>query len=86
MKVSPTAQLYVEGEAIFEHCIIEGNADVLITVNGGYLKGVNSNFRKAKEVGIALLNNSNGVFINCKFHHNGKMRLFAKTQKLFRIM
>lgn len=83
MKVSPTAQLYVEGEAIFEHCIIEGNVDVLITVNGGYLKGVNSNFRKAKEVGIALLNNSNGVFINCKFHHNGKMQLFAKNSKAF---
>lgn len=77
----PTAPLYIEGEAVFEYCNIKGNADVLITANGGYVKGIESKFSKAKEVGIALLNNSNGIFIKCGFYQNGNMHLLVKNSK-----
>lgn len=81
--IAPTAQLYIEGEAIFEHCTIEGKADILLTVNKGYIKGIESNFSGANEVGIALLNNSNGLFENCSFHQNGKIQLLVKNSKVF---
>ncbi|WP_342463228.1 right-handed parallel beta-helix repeat-containing protein [Ureibacillus sp. FSL K6-8385] len=81
--LSPNAQLYIEGEAIFERCIIKGNTDVLITVNGGYIKAVESEFKKAGEVGIALLNNSNGIFKGCKFRFNGDTHLFIKQSKAY---
>lgn len=78
-----TAPLYIEGEALFEHCTIKGNIDVLINVNGGYVKGVDSELKKAKEAAIALLNNANGVFIQCNFHHNKKTHLLVKNSKAF---
>jgi len=81
--ISPSAQMYVEGEAIFEHCKIIGEIDVLVTANNGYIKGVECEFAKAKEIGVALLNNSVGVFENCKFHHNGNMQLFIKNSKVY---
>lgn len=83
LTISPTAHLYIEGEAVFENCTIKKNTNVLITVNGGYIKAVHSYFQKAKEVAVALLNNSNGVFTHCNFHHNGKMHLFVKNSKAF---
>lgn len=81
--IAPTAQLYIEGEAIFEHCTIQSDADVLIAVHGGYIKGLHSTFSGAKDVAVALLNNSNGIFEHCTFHHNGKHHLLVKGSKVF---
>ncbi|MFC5558570.1 right-handed parallel beta-helix repeat-containing protein [Ureibacillus thermophilus] len=81
--ITATAPLYIEGEALFEQCTIKGNIDVLMNVNGGYVKGVDSEYKKAKEAAIALLNNASGVFIQCNFHHNKKTHLLIKNSKAF---
>ncbi|NLY79063.1 MAG: hypothetical protein GX072_03930, partial [Lysinibacillus sp.] len=81
--ISPTSQMYVEGDAIFEQCTIEGNIDILLTINGGYIIGRNCTFKGAKEVAVALINNSSGLFEHCTFQHNGKMHLLVKNSKAF---
>lgn len=83
LSISPTAQLYVEGEGIFEQCSITSGIDVLITVNNGYIKCSNCNFSKAKEIGVALLNNGVGIFEHCSFQYNESIQLLSKKSKLY---
>lgn len=74
--ILPTSQIYVEGEVIFKYCQIKGqNSEVLVTVNSGKVKAYYCEFNNSLEVAIALMNVSEGIFENCRFHHNGIIQI-----------
>nr|WP_106779010.1 right-handed parallel beta-helix repeat-containing protein [Lysinibacillus timonensis] len=80
--ISPTSQMYIEGNLKLENCRVLGNkADVLISANGGLINVENCELNNAKEVAVALMNNSKAYFKNCLFHHNGKMQMLVQESE-----
>lgn len=81
--IAPTAQMYIEGDAVLNNCRFIGKkADVLVTVDGGKLNAYNCEFEQAKEMAVSVINNSKAIFENCTFHHNGKAQILSESSQI----
>ncbi|MEL3961359.1 right-handed parallel beta-helix repeat-containing protein [Lysinibacillus endophyticus] len=80
---SPTARMYIEGDAVLTNCrVIGGKTDVLIIVDGGKIKATHCEFKKARDIGISLINNSKAIIENCTFEENGKTHILAESSQI----
>ncbi len=80
--ISPTSQIYVEGNLKLENCrLIGSKTDTLLSVNKGTINLEKCELTNAKEVAVALLNNSKAYFKNCIFHSNGKMQVLLQDSE-----
>ncbi|RUL52169.1 MULTISPECIES: right-handed parallel beta-helix repeat-containing protein [Lysinibacillus] len=83
LTISPTTQMYVEGDVVLQNCrFIGGRSDVLITVDNGKLNASNCEFEKAKDMGVSLINNSKAIFEQCTFKKNGKAHIFSESSQV----
>lgn len=81
--IAPTAQMYIEGDAVLSNCRFIGKkADVLVTVDGGKLNAYACEFEQAKEMAVSVINNSKAIFENCTFHQNGKVQILSESSQI----
>ncbi|KGR90313.1 hypothetical protein CD30_12130 [Ureibacillus massiliensis 4400831 = CIP 108448 = CCUG 49529] len=80
--ISPTSQIYVEGNLKLENCRLIGKkSEVLLSANGGVIQATNCELTNAKEVAVALMNQSKSFFKNCIFNSNGKMQILLQESE-----
>lgn len=83
MTISPTAQMYIEGEVVLQSCHFRGlKNDLHVTVDGGKLNAYNCRFEDAKEMAVSIINNSKAIFENCYFEQNGKVHILAESSQV----
>ncbi|MEO4052674.1 right-handed parallel beta-helix repeat-containing protein [Solibacillus sp. CAU 1738] len=83
LTLQPTSPIYIEGNAIFHNCLFIGSeANIILSANNGQLTMDNCMVKLAKEVGIALMNNSVASIQNCMFEANGKSHFLLEHSKL----
>lgn len=79
VRFCPTSQIYIEGNAIFKGCSFDGDStSAILSVNQGQIELVECNISKAKDVGIALFNESKAKISDCSFEHNGKAHILLE--------
>ena len=83
MTISPTAQMYIEGEVVLQNCHFKGGRnDIHVTVDGGKLNASYCTFEDAKDMAASVINNSKAIFENCTFNHNGKVQILAESSQV----
>ncbi|SOC06297.1 F-box protein 11 [Ureibacillus xyleni] len=81
--ISPTSQMYIEGDVVLTNCHVAGaKTDVLLVVDGGKIKATHCEFKKARDIGISLINNSKAIIENCIFEENGKAHILAESSQI----
>ncbi|MCM3388375.1 right-handed parallel beta-helix repeat-containing protein [Ureibacillus chungkukjangi] len=84
LTISPTAQMYIEGEAVLQNCHFKGGKnDIHVTVDGGKLNAYHCNFEHARDMALSIINNSKVIFENCNFDHNGKTQILAESSQVY---
>lgn len=79
----PTAQIYIEGTSIFKNCTFNGdNTSAILSVNQGQLELQDCFISKAKDIGIALFNQSRASICNCTFEQNGKAHILLEASTI----
>lgn len=80
--ISPTAQMYVEGEVVLQNCrFVGGKSNIHVTVDGGKINAYNCHFEQAKEMAVSIINNSKAIFENCTFIKNDKVHILAESSQ-----
>ncbi|MDN4492471.1 right-handed parallel beta-helix repeat-containing protein [Ureibacillus aquaedulcis] len=83
LTISPTAQMYIEGEVVLQNCHFKGGkSDIHVTVDGGKIHAHNCSFDYAKEMALSIVNNSKAFFENCTFCHNGKVQILTESSQV----
>ncbi|RHW38243.1 right-handed parallel beta-helix repeat-containing protein [Lysinibacillus yapensis] len=83
LTISPTAQMYIEGEVVLQNCFfIGGKNDVHVTVDNGKMNAYSCRFEQAKEMAVSIINNSKAIFENCTFEHNGKVQILVESSQV----
>mgnify|MGYP006351783381 FL=1 len=79
----PTAQIYIEGKAIFKDCHFQGKkTSSIISVNTGEVELEDCTLINAMDVGIALFNDSEAIIKKCLFESNGKSQILIESSHL----
>lgn len=83
LTISPTAQMYIEGEVVLQNCHFKGGkSDSHATVDGGKINAYHCTFAYAKDMALSIVNNSKATFENCAFEHNGKVHILAESSQV----
>ncbi|MDI7743543.1 right-handed parallel beta-helix repeat-containing protein [Lysinibacillus fusiformis] len=83
LSISPTAQMYIEGEAVLQNCYFKGGKnDIHLTVDGGKINADHCIFENAKDMAVSIINNSQAIFENCTFTQNGKVQILAESSQV----
>ena len=81
--IQPTNPIFIEGKAIFHRCTFIGDTtNIIISTNKGQLTLNHCIVKLSKEVGIALLNNSEALIDHCFFETNGKTHVLIEHSHL----
>lgn len=82
LTISPTAQMYVEGEVVLQNCrFVGGKSNAHVTIDGGKINAYNCHFEQAKEMAVSILNGSKAIFENCTFVQNEKVHILAESSQ-----
>lgn len=83
LTIIPTAQLFIEGRAVFKNCLFQGaQTSVILSVSNGEVELEDCTVEQAKDVGMALFNKSEATVKNCLFKENGKSQLLLENSHL----
>ena len=83
LTIVPTAQIYIEGRAIFKNCHFQGgNTSVILSVSNGEVELEDCIIEQAKDVGLALFHGSEATVKNCTFTNNGKSHVLLEGSHL----
>ena len=83
LTIAPTAQMYIEGRAIFKSCHFHGgHTSVILSVSSGEVELEDCIMEQAQDVGIALFNGSEATVKKCVFTNNGKSHALLEGSHL----
>lgn len=83
LTIVPTAQLFIEGRAIFKNCLFQGaQTSVILSLSNGEVELEDCTIEQAKDVGMALFSGSEATIKNCLFKGNGKSHLLLESSHL----
>ncbi len=83
LTIVPTAQIYIEGKARFKNCHFSGeNTSVILSVSNGRIELEDCTIEQAKDVGIALFEQSEAMVKKCIFKNNGKSHVLLENSHL----
>lgn len=83
LTIVPTAQFFIEGRAIFKHCLFQGcQTSVILSISNGEVELQDCTIEEAKDVGIALFHGSEATIKNCLFEKNGKAHILLEGSHL----
>ncbi|WP_431026862.1 right-handed parallel beta-helix repeat-containing protein [Lysinibacillus sp. LZ02] len=79
----PTAQIYIEGKAIFKDCHFQGKkTSAILSLNKGKAELEDCTLMNATDVGIAIFNESSATIKNCLLESNGKSQILLESSHL----
>ncbi|MGM9951324.1 MAG: pectinesterase family protein [Lysinibacillus sp.] len=83
LTIVPTAQIYIEGKAVFKNCHFQGRStSVILSVSNGEVELEDCTIEQAKDVGLALFEGSEAMVKKCLFKNNGKSHALLEGSHL----